>query len=103
LGLCFAGITFQQPTVFSACVDIGKRYAGAVVGCMNSAAALGGLLSSAAFGYLVQRSGNYDAVLYSMAGSLLTGAALWFMIDAARPLHVEASETSPYFTAPPPA
>jgi ACS family glucarate transporter-like MFS transporter len=91
LGLCFAGITFQQPTVFSACVDIGKRYAGAVVGCMNSAAALGGLLSSAIFGYLVQRFGNYEAVLYSMAGALLTGAALWFMIDAARPLRVEAS------------
>lgn len=87
LALCYGSITFQQPAVLSACVDIGKRYAGAVVGCINSAAALGGLLSSAAFGYLIQRWGNYDAVLGSMAGALLAGAALWSLVDAARPLH----------------
>jgi MFS family permease len=82
LAVCYAGITFQQPTVLASCVDIGKRYAGAVVGCMNSAAALGGLVSSGIFGYLVERTGNYDAVLLSMAGALFTGAALWFLIDA---------------------
>lgn len=86
LAVCYAGITFQQPTVLSTCVDIGRRYAGAVVGCMNSAAALGGLLSSLLFGYLVQHFGNYDAVLYSMAAALLAGAALWFRIDAGEPL-----------------
>lgn len=86
LAICYAGITFQQPTAFATCVDIGRRDAGAVAGCMNSAAALGGLLSSGIFGYLVQRSGSYDAVLASMAGTLLAGAGLWFVIDAAKPL-----------------
>ena len=95
LALCYGGITFQQPTVLSTCVDIGKRYAGAVVGCMNSAAALGGLLSSGIFGVLVQRTGNYDGVLYSMAAALFLGAVLWLLIDAAQPLVVPAGESIP--------
>jgi MFS transporter, ACS family, glucarate transporter len=82
LALCYGGITFQQPAVFATCVEIGKRYTGAVTGCMNTAAAVGGLLSSLIFGYLVQTTGSYDAVLLSMAGVLILGAALWLRIDA---------------------
>jgi MFS transporter, ACS family, glucarate transporter len=86
LALCYGGITFQQPTVFATCVEIGKRYTGAVAGCMNTAAALGGLLSSLVFGYLVQRTGSYDAVLLSMTAALILGAALWLRIDATETL-----------------
>jgi MFS family permease len=82
LALCYSGITFQQPTVFSTCVDIGRRHAGAVAGCMNTAGAVGGLLSSAIFGYLIERFGGYDAVLLSMALILAAGATLWLLIDA---------------------
>ena len=49
---------------------------------MNTAAALGGLSSSFLFGYMVQRSGSYDAVLLSMAGMLVIGAVLWLRVDA---------------------
>jgi sugar phosphate permease len=86
LGLCYAGITFQQPTVFATCVDIGKRYSGAVAGCINTAGALGGLVSSFVFGYLVQRFHGYDAVLTSMVVVLGSSAALWVCIDARQPL-----------------
>jgi MFS transporter, ACS family, glucarate transporter len=86
LALCYGGITFQQPTVFTTCVDIGKRYSGAVTGCMNMAGALGGLLSSFVFGYLIQRFQSYDAVLLSMAAVLLVSATLWLRIDATETL-----------------
>jgi MFS transporter, ACS family, glucarate transporter len=86
LGLCYAGITLQQPTVWATCVDIGKRYAGAVAGCMNTAGAMGGLVSSLICGYWVQRTGNYDVVLLSMAGALVLGAGLWLRIDASETL-----------------
>ena len=86
LALCYAGITFQQPTVFATCAEIGKRYTGAVAGCMNTAGAVGGLLSSLIFGYLVQSTGSYDAVLLSMVGALILGAALWLRIDATETL-----------------
>ncbi len=82
LALCYGGITFQQPSVWATCVEIGKRHAGAVSGCMNTAGALGGLASSFIFGYLVQSTGSYDAVLLSMAGILILGAALWLRTDA---------------------
>jgi len=91
LALCYAGITFQQPTVFSTCVDIGKRYSGAVAGCMNTAGALGGLASSFVFGYLVQRFHTYDAVLLSMAGLLMTGGLLWLVTDATQALDVDGT------------
>lgn len=86
LALCYGGITFQQPAVFATCVEIGKRYAGAVTGCMNTAFAVGGLFSSLIFGYLVQSTGSYDGVLLSMAGVLILGAALWFRIDTTETL-----------------
>jgi MFS transporter, ACS family, glucarate transporter len=91
LAICYGGITFQQPTVFATCVDIGKRHAGAVAGCMNTAGALGGLASSAIFGYLLTRTGTYDAVLLSMTILLLLGAGLWACIDATDSLEAPAT------------
>ena len=86
LALCYGGMTFQQPTLWATCIDIGKRHAGAVSGCLNSAAAIGGLASSLIFGYLVQRYGNYNAVFLSMAAALTVGAGLSLRIDATETL-----------------
>jgi len=86
LALCYGGITFQQPNTWAICVDIGKRYAGAVAGCMNTAGSIGGIGSSLFIGYLVERTGNYDAVLLSMAGTLLLGAGLCLRTDATETL-----------------
>jgi len=91
LALCYGGITFQQPTVWATCVDIGKRHAGAVAGCMNTAGNLGGVASSLIFGSIVQRSGSYDAVLASMAALLLVGAALWLRIDPTESLRMRSA------------
>jgi nitrate/nitrite transporter NarK len=93
LAFCYGGITFQQPTVWATCVDIGKRYAGAVAGCMNTAGGMGGLASSLIFGYVVQRTGSYDAVLLSMAGVLILGAGLWLRTDATETLEVSGPQT----------
>jgi nitrate/nitrite transporter NarK len=72
--------------VFSTCVDIGKRSSGAVAGCINTAGALGGLLSSFVFGHLIERYHNYHAVLLTMTGVLAVGAVLWLLIDATESL-----------------
>jgi nitrate/nitrite transporter NarK len=95
LALCYGGITFQQPTVWATCVDIGRRHAGAVAGCMNTAGAVGGVASSLIFGYLVESIGNYDAVLRSMAGILILGAGLWLRIDATETLSSQLSKMEP--------
>jgi len=77
LSVVYGGITFQQPIMFAACLDIGGEYAGAVVGAMNTAAQIGSFSSSLIFGYLVDRYSSYDAPFIPMAGILLAGAWLW--------------------------
>lgn len=86
LCLCYGGITLQQPTVFATCVEIGKRFSGAIAGCVNMAGAVGGLFSSVLMGILVERTLGYDAVLLSMAATLVLGAMLWLRTDATETL-----------------
>ena len=82
--LVYGAITFQQSGVFGVCLDLGGRHAGAIVGLMNTAAQVGGFVSSIAFGYLVNRFGSYDAPFVPMAAMLFTGAILWLRIDASQ-------------------
>jgi len=86
LSLIYGGVTFQQPTMFAVCLDIGGEYAGAVVGVMNTAAQIGSFVSSVAFGYLVNRYGSYDVPFIPMTALLLIGAWLWLKVDPAEAL-----------------
>jgi ACS family glucarate transporter-like MFS transporter len=88
LSLLIGGITFQQPSVFAACLDIGEESAGAVVGAMNTAGAVGSFVAPVVFGYLVTASGSYDAPFVPMAALLLTGAFLWLRFDPTRRLAI---------------
>ncbi len=81
LSLVYTGITFQQPAVFTACVDIGGIQGGVVVGFMNTASQVGAAVSSVVFGYLVKATGAYDAPLVPMAAFLAIGIVLWLKVD----------------------
>jgi len=94
LSCIYGGITFQQPSVFAACLDIGGEYAGAVTGAMNTAAQAGGFISSIAFGYLVQRFGGYTAPFIPMAALLVVGVLMWLVIDPTRQLIPDSYEPS---------
>jgi MFS family permease len=84
LALTYGAITFQQSGVFGVCLDIGGAGAGAMVGLMNMIAQVGGLAGSVLYGYIVNRTGSYDAPFIPMTGLLLLGAALWLNVDASR-------------------
>jgi MFS family permease len=86
LSLLYGSITFQQPNTFAVCMDIGGNSAGAVTGAMNTAAQIGGLLSTFMFGYLLRIFGSYDVPFVPMTLLLGAGALLWLRIDAAREL-----------------
>ena len=86
LAMTYGAITFQQSGVFGVCLDIGGRRAGAMVGLMNMVAQVGGLLGSVLYGYIVDRTGSYDAPFIPMAGLLLVGAMLWLKVDASEKL-----------------
>ena len=89
LALVYGAITFQQSGVFGVCLDIGRQHAGSMVGLMNTSAQVGGLLSSIAYGYIVQRFGGYDAPFVPMAALLFVGALLWLKVDASAEVRVE--------------
>ncbi len=86
LALTYGAITFQQSGVFGVCLDIGGPRAGAMVGLMNTVAQVGGLVGSVLYGYIVDRSGSYDAPFIPMAVLLLIGAVLWVKVDASQVL-----------------
>jgi predicted MFS family arabinose efflux permease len=81
LSVVYGSISFQQPTMFAACLDIGGEHAGATTGAMNSAAQAGSFVSSVAFGYLLGHYGSYDLPFFPMAALLLFGAWLWLQVD----------------------
>jgi sugar phosphate permease len=89
LAVVYGAITFQQSGVFGVCLDIGQEHAGAMVGLMNTAAQLGGLVGSVAYGYIVEHFGNYDAPFVPMAALLFLGAMLWLRVDASQALRAE--------------
>jgi ACS family glucarate transporter-like MFS transporter len=89
LSLIYAGITFQQPMMFAVCLDVGGKYAGAMVGAMNTASQIGSFLSALVFGYIVDVYGSYDLPFVPMAALLLAGAWLWLKVDPAQPLITE--------------
>jgi MFS transporter, ACS family, glucarate transporter len=91
LALTYGGITFQQPGVFGVCLDIGGPRAGAMVGLMNTVAQIGGLAGAVLYGYIVDRTGSYDAPFIPMAVLLLVGAALWIKVDASQELRERAA------------
>jgi predicted MFS family arabinose efflux permease len=82
LSMIYGGITFQQAGVFGVCLDLAGRHAGAVVGMMNTSAQVGGLVSSVAYGYIVERFHSYDAPFVPMAVVLFVGTLLWLRVDA---------------------
>jgi predicted MFS family arabinose efflux permease len=93
LALGYAGSDFMLPVAWAVCLDVGRKYAGAVTGAMNTAGQIGSFSTSVAFGYLVRRFGTYDAPLIPMAVLTAVSALLWLKIDPTREL-VPEQETA---------
>ena len=89
LALAYGAITFQQSGVFGVCLDVGGVHAGAV-GLMNTVAQIGGFVGSVAYGYIVDRTGSYDAPFVPMTAVLIVGALCWLKVDASRPVTATA-------------
>ncbi len=86
LGFAYAGSDFMLPVAWAVCLDVGRKYAGAVTGAMNTAGQIGSFFLATAFGYLVERYHSYDAPLIPMSVMVLISALLWFKIDPTRQL-----------------
>ena len=58
-------------------LDIGPKYAGALVGITNTAATLPGILAPFLTGLIVQLTGNWNMVFYLAAGVMVVGMLIW--------------------------
>ena len=92
LALGYAGSDFMLPVAWAVCLDVGRKYAGAVSGSMNMAGQIGSTMTSYAFGSLVTRFGSYNAPLYPMAAMTAISAILWLKIDPTKQLIPEQEE-----------
>ncbi len=77
------------PVSWSVCVDLAREHAGAVSGAMNMAGQAGSLISSVAFGYLVEWLGSYDRALMPLGLMLIVGGFVFATIDPSQELIVE--------------
>lgn len=81
LSLCFGVVDLMLPSAWALCIDLGKKYAGALSGAMNTAGNLGGFVCATVFGYLVSSTGNYNLPLFLISIMLIVSAAIFMCID----------------------
>jgi MFS transporter, ACS family, glucarate transporter len=86
LSLCFGVIDLMLPSAWAICTDIGRKFAGAVSGAMNTAGNIGGFICAFVFGYVVDATGNYNMPLFVIAAMLLISSFLFFKLDPSKPL-----------------
>jgi MFS transporter, ACS family, glucarate transporter len=69
---------------WAVCLDVGRRHAGVVTGCMNMVGNIGGTIAPVVVGYAVERLGSWDIPFYVTAGVLTIGTVMWMLIDPQR-------------------
>jgi MFS family permease len=74
------------PVAWSACMDVGGRFAGTFSGSMNMLGNLGGFVAPIATGYILDKTGNWNLAFYISSAVYLAGAACWLMLDPVTPL-----------------
>ena len=94
LALGYGSMDCMLPVAWALCLDVGRKYGGAVTGSMNMAGQLGSFLSSVAFGYMVDYFGNYNDPLKPLASMLFVSAYLFWKIDPTKQL-VPGDEPQP--------
>lgn len=79
LALAFQTITISA--AWAVCLDIGRKYAGIVSGCMNTVGNIGGAIAPLVVGYAVKQWGSWTLPFYVMAGVFCFGVAMWLLVD----------------------
>jgi nitrate/nitrite transporter NarK len=98
---------FQMITggaAWSVCLDVGRRNAGVVTGCMNMVGNIGGTIAPVVVGYAVERKGSWEIPFYVTATVLIAGVVMWMLIDPKRSvidMHEPLRNQLPYDAKPP--
>ena len=94
--------SFSGPPSWTATMDIAGRYSALLMAVMNMAGIAGALLMPIALGYLIghieRTGGDWNLVLYLIAGTQLTAALCWLAVKPDQPIMKAAARQGP----PPP-
>ena len=82
-------------------IDIAGRYGGTAAGMMNTGFGVAGMIAPVAFGFLIQRTGNYQMAFMLSAGLLAIGAISACFIDPNKHVLDPASVQAPPAPAAP--
>jgi MFS transporter, ACS family, glucarate transporter len=94
LALALGSVDLALSACWSVCLDIGRRYAGVVTGCMNTFSNLGGVLTPLVVAYAVDRWHSWTYPFYVTAIVYATGAFIWLAIDPDTTIEVASTGAS---------
>jgi MFS transporter, ACS family, glucarate transporter len=87
MGLSCFGNDMAMPGSWTACMDLGGRYAGTLSGLMNTWGSVGGLLAPWTIPMILGAAGNnWDVPILVIAAAYGVGALAWLAIDAVTPI-----------------
>ena len=87
MGMASYANDLAMPPSWNSCMDIGGKYAGTVAGSMNMMGNMAGFAAPVIGGYLLESTkGNWNMLIYMMAGIYVIGAFCWPFIDPVKPL-----------------
>jgi len=81
LALALGFQTITTSAAWSVCLDVGRKYAGIVTGCMNTVGNVGGAIGPLVTGYAVKNLGSWTMPFYVMAALFVFGGAMWLLLD----------------------
>jgi MFS transporter, ACS family, glucarate transporter len=81
LALALGFQTITTGAAWSVCLDVGRKYAGIVTGCMNTVGNVGGAIGPLVTGYAVKNLGSWTMPFYVMAALFVFGGVMWLLLD----------------------
>jgi MFS transporter, ACS family, glucarate transporter len=89
LALALGFQTFTISAAWAVCLDVGRKYAGVVTGCMNTVGNVGGAIAPLVVGYMVKSWGSWTAPFYVMSAVFVFGVAMWLLLDPRKSVLLE--------------
>jgi len=92
LALALCAQTTTTSAAWAVCLDVGRRYAGAVTGTMNMIGNLGGAIAPLVVGLAVERLQSWSLPFRITAAIFLFSSIMWLFVDPTRPLVPESDQ-----------
>jgi len=81
MGLAAGAVDLYLGAAWSSATDIGGPSGGAVAGLMNAASNCAGFASPALMGWMLQRSNDWNSVLYLSVATTIVAAVFWLFVN----------------------